>query len=179
MVVAVVLLGLIGATIAWRLNQTAASTSEPLVIDAGAPLAPSILGRDPDEDVPPPPPVEEVEDAGKKVVATPVNTNQCDVKKCNGTNSPELENALQFRVRQAHRCYDHALSQDPTLRGKVTVTVRVGVNGQVCSAAVTSNDMGSNQVASCVAGNFRGISLPPPKGGCVDANIPINFVPRQ
>jgi hypothetical protein len=101
------------------------------------------------------------------------------VKKCSGVSSTELENALGFRVKQAHRCYDNALAQDPTLRGKVTVAVRIGANGQVCNAGIASNEMSSQSVASCVSGYFRGASFPSPKNGCVDVNIPINFVPRQ
>ena len=94
-------------------------------------------------------------------------------------SSADLEQALQFRVKQAHRCYDNALAQDATLKGKITVNVRVGSTGSVCNASVVSNEMGSPQVAACVAGYFRGANFPAPKGGCADVNIPINFVPRQ
>lgn len=178
-VIAVALLGLIGAAVAWKMSQK--PPAPPIVVVDAAP-PPVRSGRNLDDDVPPPPPVEDagVEDAGKKVaVATQVSNNLCDVKKCTGTSGSELENALQFQVKKAHRCYDSALAQDPTLRGKVTVSVRVGANGQVCSAGIASNEMGSSQVASCVSGSFRGASFPPPRGGCIDVNIPINFVPRQ
>jgi hypothetical protein len=61
----------------------------------------------------------------------------------------------------------------------VTVSVRVGANGQSCSAGIASNEMSSSNVGACVTGFFRGTNFPAPKGGCVDVNIPINFVPRQ
>ena len=49
-----------------------------------------------------------------------------------------------------------------------------------CSAGVASNELTSAPgVANCVTGYFRGQSFPSPRGGCVDVNIPINFVPRQ
>lgn len=179
-VAAIVLIGGIGAAIAWRMCQKPAETP-PIAFDA-APPPPTHTGRNPDEDVPLPPPTEDAgSDAGKKVVVPQPTglASQCDAKKCSGTNSSELETALQFRVKQAHRCYDNALAQDPTLRGKVTVAVRVGANGSVCSAGIASNEMGSPNVAQCVAGYFRGANFPSPKGGCVDVNIPINFVPRQ
>jgi hypothetical protein len=178
-VVAVALLGLIGAAIVWKMNQK--PPAPPIVIvDAAAP-PPTFSGRNPDDDIPLPPPVEDAGSDGGKAsvgVSRPSN-NQCDAKKCSGTSGSELENALQFRVKQAHRCYDNALAQDPTLRGKVTVSVRVGSNGQVCSAGIASNEMSSSQVGSCVTGYFRGANFPAPKGGCIDVNIPINFVPRQ
>jgi hypothetical protein len=177
-VVAVLILGTIGAAVGWRMCQ---KPPPPTIVTFDAAPPPTFSGRNPDDDVPPPPPVEDAgNDAGRKVIVTQTsNSSQCDVKKCTGTSGSELESALGFRVKQAHRCYDNALAQDPTLRGKVTVSVRVGANGQACSANIASNEMGSSSVASCVAGFFRGASFPAPKGGCVDVNIPINFVPRQ
>jgi hypothetical protein len=176
-VLAVVLLGLIGGAVFWKMSQKP-PVAPVIYVDAAPP--PTFVGRNPDDDVPPPPPVE---DAGpvveKKAIASQGSNNQCDARKCTGVSSSELETALQFRVKQAHRCYDNALAQDPTLRGKVTVAVRIGTNGQVCSAGIASNEMGSQQVATCVSGYFRGASFPSPKGGCADVNIPINFVPRQ
>ncbi|MBX3259874.1 MAG: AgmX/PglI C-terminal domain-containing protein [Labilithrix sp.] len=175
--VAAVLLALIGGAVVWKTSQTP-PTPPVVYVDAAPP--PTFTGRNPDDDVPLPPPVEDAgEDAGKKVVVVQGSNNQCDAKKCSGVSSSELENALQFRVKQAHRCYDNALAQDPTLRGKVTVSVRIGANGQVCTAGIASNEMSSQQVAQCVSGYFRGANFPSPKGGCVDVNIPINFVPRQ
>ena len=175
---AVLLLGAIGAVVAWKTCQ---KPPEPIVLgplDAGPPPRPT---KNIDDDIPPPPVVEDAgPDAGKKAV-TPVFTgNQCDAKKCTGSAGSDVETALSFRAKQAHRCYDNALGQDPTLRGKVSIAVRIGSNGQACSAGVASNEMASAPgVANCVAGYFRGQAFPAPKGGCVDVNIPINFVPRQ
>jgi len=174
---AVLLLGAIGAVVAWKTCQK--PVEPPLVVlDAGPPPRPS---KNIDDDIPPPPAVEDAgNDAGKKAT-TPVFTgNQCDVKKCTGSAGSDVESALSFRAKQAHRCYDNALAQDPTLRGKVSIAVRIGSNGQACSAGVASNELSSApSVANCVAGYFRGQAFPAPKGGCVDVNIPINFVPRQ
>ena len=120
-------------------------------------------------------------DAGKKPQAGAVFTGtQCDVKKCTGTTTSDIETALAFRAKQSHRCYDNALANDPTLRGKISIAIRIGANGTTCSAGVASNELsGAPAVASCVVSNFRGQAFPAPKGGCVDVNIPINFVPRQ
>lgn len=177
-VLAIILLMLIGGAVIWKMSQ---KPPPPTVIYVDAAPPPTVIGRNPDEDVPLPPPVEDAgPDAGKKVVvASTGSANMCDAKKCTGSTGSELETALQFRVKQSHRCYDNALAQDSTLRGKITVNVRIGATGQVCSAGVASNEMGSQTVAACVAGYFRGANFPAPKGGCADVNIPINFVPRQ
>ena len=175
-VLAVLLLGVIGAIVAFKTCQ---KPPEPVVVvpDAGPPPKPS---QKIDEDIPPPPPIEDAgADAGKKTTVV-FTGNQCDVKKCTGSTNSDVEAALSFRAKQAHRCYDNALSQDPTLRGKVSIAVRIGSNGQACSAGVASNELASAPgVANCVAGYFRGQNFPAPRGGCVDVNIPINFVPRQ
>jgi hypothetical protein len=177
-VLAVLLLGVIGAVIAWKSCQ---KPPEPVVLvppDSGVAPKPS---QTIDDDIPPPPPVEDASaDAGKKPATVVFTGNQCDAKKCSGASTSDVETALSFRAKQAHRCYDNALAQDPTLRGKVSIAVRIGSNGQACSAGVASNELTSAPgVASCVAGYFRGQNFPAPKGGCVDVNIPINFVPRQ
>jgi hypothetical protein len=175
-VIALLLLGGIGGIIAWKMSQK--PPEPPIVtqiVDAGPPPKP----KNTDDDIPLPPPVEDAgTDAGKKIVYTGT-ASQCDAKKCTGTVGSELEQTLAFRAKQAHRCYDNALTQDATLKGKVSIAVRVGANGTVCSAGVASNDMGSPTVANCVAGYFRSGSFPAPKGGCVDVNVPLNFVPRQ
>ena len=174
---ALLLLGVIGAIIAWKSCQ-----KQPVAIfippDAGlAPPPPRNL----DEDIPPPIAIEDAgAEAGAKKVAVVYAGNQCDAKKCGGATSSDIESALSFRAKQAHRCYDNALAQDPTLRGKVSIAVRIGSNGQACSAGVASNELASAPaVANCVAGYFRGQAFPTPRGGCIDVNIPINFVPRQ
>lgn len=180
---AVVLIGAIGGLVAYKQCQ---EPPPPIVINEvvdAAPPPPRPTGRDLDDEVPPPPPVEDAAvavDAGpRKVVGTAVG-NMCDAKTCSGSASDDLSQALAFRAKQAHRCYDEELKLDATLRGKMSIAVRVGANGQVCSASVASNDMGPSgvKVGSCVVNHFRGQSLPAPRGGCIDANVPINFVPR-
>jgi hypothetical protein len=174
----VLLLAAIGGLVFWKLSQK--PPEGPVVVnlpDASAPPRPT---KNPDDDIPPPAPVEDAgPDAGKKTVVVAMG-NQCDAKKCSGAASSDVETALSFRAKQAHRCYDNALAQDPTLRGKVSIAVRIGANGQACSAAVASNELTSApSVANCVTGYFRGQNFPAPRGGCLDVNIPINFVPRQ
>jgi hypothetical protein len=175
--IALLLLGLIGAAIVWKLTQ---KPPPPItVVDAGEPDAkPTITVRD--DDIPLPPEVPDAgPDGGKKVATGNWSPTMCDAKACTGARTGELETALSFRARQAHRCYDNALATDPTLRGKVAIAVRIGANGTVCSAGVASNEISNPMVANCVANQFRMGAFPSPKGGCLDVNVPINFVPRQ
>jgi hypothetical protein len=171
---AVLLLGGVGALIAWKSCQTPV---EPVVVNVPVDAAPPPK-RDLDDEIPLPPPIEDSgPDAAKPKVVHTGLASQCDAKVCKGSATDEVRKALSFRATQSRRCYNNALAQDSTLRGKVSLAVRVGANGSVCSARVESNDMGTDTVANCVVGFFRGQHMPQPKGGCIDVNVPINFVP--
>ena len=158
-----------------------AKTADPITVTNPGPpssaLNPSQVRAT--NDVPPPP--EDIDaavevDAGKAVSA--MASAGCDMKVCKGNATSEVQGALQQRARQTRRsCYESALAQDESLKGHVEINVRVGTNGQVCSASVASTDMGSPGVGQCVANMFRSSHMPSPSGGCVDVKVPISFVP--
>lgn len=131
----------------------------------------------------PPPPPEEPKDAGpeaapeKKVVQRTGGGGPCS-GTCNGTATPQLRSALGGKARQAKHCYERALRLNSTLQGKLMVAVKVGPQGQVCSASVTQNTLGDSGIASCVSQIFRAATFPAPKGGCVQTQVPLNFVPK-
>ncbi len=175
--VAVALVLGMGALFAWR--GLARKTAAGPVPTAAPSLAASPLPTNPKlEDIPPPPPVEEKPEGGPgepRVIY--VQAGGCDAK-CVGTAPPELNQALQVRGMQARRCYNQALTQDPSLRGHVQVALRIGTAGNVCSANVTANDMRTPNVANCAAHILMGGSYPAPRGGCVEAIVPMSFVPQ-
>jgi hypothetical protein len=170
--VVLLLLLLVGGLVAWKLlgNKPPPNVATP---DAGAKDADVMIVRA-DDDIPPPEKPDAGIDGGRVQIV--YITHGCDSKKCTGTTSTDLEAALAQRARQAHRCYDNALMQDPNLKGKMSIAVRVGSNGTSCSANVASNELPNASVSQCVVGFFRGGAFPQPKGGCVDTVVPINFV---
>jgi hypothetical protein len=177
-VVAVLLLGGMLGLWLWRSSSDKPQT---IVIHAPDANAPTTMHTSDDDDVPPPPPIP---DAGPDTGTTRITSNNggnqavCNATRCSGIASGDLESALAFRAKQAHSCYDSALANDSSLKGKIAISVRVASNGQVCNANVASNDMGSAAVAQCVANKFRQTGFfPAPKGGCIDATVPMNFVP--
>jgi hypothetical protein len=173
-VVVVVLLGAgLAALLLWK------SCSKPEPVASTNPVTSTLQPPPPppkEDDVPPPPPIE---DAATSNTTRPTFAgNPCDVKACGGAATPDLETALAFRAKQAHRCYDAALAQDETLQGHVKISVRVASNGQVCASSVASTDLSNASVANCIATMFRSSGhFPPPRGGCVDANVPIALLP--
>jgi outer membrane biosynthesis protein TonB len=172
---AVVMLLLMGGLIYWKVSG---NKEEPKPV-ATAPVEPP--PPELEAPPPPPPPLKEVEDAGKKVVrksgSGPVVSGACG-PECKGTVPSALNAALGAKGGAARGCYERALRQNSMLQGKIMVGVRVGAQGQVCSANVVSNTVDSG-VGSCVAGIFKTSSFPPPNGGCVDVQVPLNFVPKS
>jgi len=133
------------------------------------------------DEIPPPPPIE---DAGPETGPATASTkggaawDPCAVKTCNGAVTDELQKALATRARQARRCYENELKNDNTLKGRMTVSVRVAANGAMCASTVTNSDI--PQISPCVQQMFRSATaLPAPKGGCVDTTVPLSFVPGR
>jgi len=116
-------------------------------------------------------------DAGLRVAA--VGSGPCAANKCTGTSNNAILSALSARAGAARPCYERALRVNSGLQGKLTVNVRVDPQGNVCSASVLEDAIHSAEVSNCVMGMFRSAKFPPPTGGCLDAKVPLSFVPRE
>ena len=88
------------------------------------------------------------------------------------------------RASQQHTCTwrvirlkNTALTSDTTLKGRATISVKVGSNGSSCGVNVTSNELANPGVVDCTANYYRSGGFPAPKGGCVQVTVPINYVP--
>ena len=79
----------------------------------------------------------------------------------------------KFRV-----CYEHGLSRDPTLTGKVIARFVISRTGKVTNAAIGSGTtIPDHQVAVCVVTAFYGLEFPEPDGGIVTVVYPIMLSP--
>ena len=178
---AAVMLLVMGGLIWWKTAgddppQPAAPAPAPQATATEAP----VLDQPPP---PPPPPEEEPEDAGtkqKKVVkpSTGGGGGGC-ASPCNGTAPAQLRATLHGKGGLARSCYERALRQNATLKGRMSGAVRVGPVGQACSVSIAQNSLGDPGIAACVRQIFQSGTYPAPQGGCVDTVVPLNFVPRQ
>lgn len=175
-IAAVLMLLLIGGLIVWKVT----SSSEPTKADAPpvatTPPAPAL-----DEPPPPPPPPVEPEASAKpeeKKVVKATGPNPC-AKECTGTATGALQSALSARGAQSRGCYETALRNNATLEGTLTVGVKVGPGGQVCSARVVADGLHDPGVSNCVINKFAGAQLPAPQGGCADVNVPLRFKAKK
>ena len=176
---AIVMLLLMGGLIFWKMS----SGGETAKVEAPKPTA---TPDQPQLDEPPPSPPSPVaftegsakpDDSkpGTKKVGSTVAGASCGV--CSGEPNPALPGALGGKAGQSRACYEKALSSNATLSGRMTVSIKINQQGGVCSAQVKS-DMNNPLVENCVLQNFRAATFPPPKGGCVDASVPLYFKPK-
>jgi hypothetical protein len=177
----IVMLLLMGGLVFWKMSG---SGDKP----APAPAPTLSVAQEPTVDAvvpPPPPPPPPVEDAGaptsaKKPPATGfVGTGCSSCGKCQGEPAPSFAGVLRARANQAQRCYEKALAQQESLQGRMSVNLCVGVGGAVCSASIGKDTLGSPMVAQCVMNIYRATTFPSPKNGCVDAEVPLNFLPEK
>ena len=179
-IAAIVMLLLMGGLIFWKLNS---GGSEVAKVEAPRPSATpeqAVLDEPPP---PPPPPVASTDasakpedsKAGTKKVGSTGGGSPCG--ECTGEPNPGLQAALSGKAGQSRACYEKALSSNGTLSGRMTVSIKINQQGSVCSASVKS-DLGNPLVDNCVLQSFRGATFPAPKGGCVDAAVPLYFKPK-
>ncbi len=177
---AIVMLLLMGGLIYWK---TKGSSTETAKVEAPKPSA-TVDQPVLDEPPPPPPPPVASTDAsakpddtkpGTKKVGSTGGGSACG--ECSGEPAPGLQAALSGKAGQSRGCYEKALSSNSTLAGHMTVSIKINQQGAVCSSSVKS-DMGNSGVENCVLQNFRAATFPAPKGGCVEASVPLNFKPK-
>ncbi len=178
---AIVLLLGIGGIVAYKMkgghDETPNKPNPVASASASASAAPTNALID---EVPLPPPVIDAGPAPTVQYTGPA-ADPCSYAVCNGnvTTGSDTEHGLQMLARQTRRkCYDPALANDPTLQGHVKVHMKIASNGQICSASVASNDMSTTSVGDCAARMLLASGrVPPPKGGCVNLDFPLNYVP--
>lgn len=178
-IASVVLVALIAGVLWFKFRGNTPPPPPPVVPSASV----TQTAPPPAFDLPPPPPLETT-DAGdeagvKKPTGGGVGGGFCG-SPCQGTSTAALEAALRGAAGSARGCYERALRTNSMLQGRLTVSVRVGGNGSVCSASIAQDGLHSAEVSSCVLGLFRGRPFPAPGGGsCVDATVPLSFTPQE
>ena len=176
---AIVMLLLMGGLIFWKMKSGGETAKVEPPKPSAAPEQPVLEEAPP----PPPPPVASADSSakpddtkpGSKKVASTTGGGACGV--CSGEPNPALQGALGGKAGQSRACYEKALSTNTTLSGRMTVSIKINQQGTVCSAQVKS-DLNNPLVENCVLQSFRSATFPAPKGGCVEASVPLYFKPK-
>ncbi len=146
---------------------------------AGAPLRPGVIPRGPlpgdptpagpmgpgsAASVRPPP--------GGAVAVPPPNVIGGEVPNAGGTVAAM---AAGFR-----RCYYNGLNrEDPTMRGTVRITAKIGPNGEVLSASAAGGGTLTPTVIGCMRARVASAQFSAPVGGGATLIIPVTVIPQQ
>ena len=74
-------------------------------------------------------------------------------------------------------CYGNELKRDPSLRGKLVVTLTVAASGAVTEARIIQNTIGSESLASCALSQIKSWRFPPIAEGVTTFQAPFVFTP--
>lgn len=168
-----------GGLIAWKMSGSSGTDAAPSA------TAQAVEDERPQNVPPPPPPPPPVEEPSAAPSASAANNaavrsgkSPCSIE-CKGEVTQALRSGLAGRGGAGRRCYEKSLAQNATLSGKMTIHVKVAPNGQVCAANVASDSLQDPGLANCILGVFRASTLTAPQGGCVEVDVPLNFVPNK
>jgi len=184
--IALVLLVAGGGGVYFRTQKSADSevqtetkvTAPPPTADVAAKAAAEL------NDAPPPPPPEEPTEVKPDPSAADSAKTQATKSSggcsgtCQGAETPALVSAIRATAGQARNCYNRALRLNTGLEGKMTASVRVGPNGAACQVNIVGDTLNDAGVRSCVTQMFRANPYPAPQGGCVQIDVPLNFVAK-
>jgi len=90
----------------------------------------------------------------------------------------EVQRVLSTRTEDLRQCYQRELQRDATLRGEVTVRVRVEDDGTV-SETRSGGDPVMLRVGRCIEDVMRAMRFPRPTGGPATVAAPFVFAPGE
>jgi len=112
----------------------------------------------------------------KAVVArTSVGTPEID----GSVDSKSISKIVQRNARAVKRCYEKGLLANPSLKGKVSVTIMINMMGRVESVDIVANTLGDASVTRCIKGVVRRWRFPKPDGGPASVTFPFVFSPSN
>jgi TonB family protein len=80
-----------------------------------------------------------------------------------------IQRVIRAHLSQVRYCYERALTAQPTLAGRVTVSFVIGPSGAVQSASIQSGTLGHAETEQCIVAAVQRFTFPPPEGGGIVA----------
>jgi outer membrane biosynthesis protein TonB len=97
-----------------------------------------------------------------------------------GALDPSLvSKEVRTRIGAIKACYERALKRNPNLSGKVKVRWTITAAGTVSAVEIEEDNLGDNEVSSCIKGLVSRWRFPAPSGGSVDVVYPFVFQSSQ
>ena len=90
-------------------------------------------------------------------------------------DSASVAKTIRGSSAAVKRCYDKALLANPTLKGKVSVTVLINEKGRVENIEISEDTIKDAEVTKCIKGVVSKLRFPKPDGGPVSVTFPFVF----
>ena len=90
-------------------------------------------------------------------------------------DSASVAKTIRASSSAVKRCYDKALLLNPTLKGKVSVTILINERGRVESIEISEDTVKDAEVTKCIKGVIKGLRFPKPEGGMASVTFPFVF----
>lgn len=85
-----------------------------------------------------------------------------------------IESSIQQQLPRVRACYERQLKTDSTIRGKMTLSMSVQPNGAVSRARVSGDQVGDQELTSCVTQALSTFQFPPSTES-VAVEYPVQF----
>lgn len=89
-----------------------------------------------------------------------------------------LHQALDQLSQDAQACYREALKEDPKLAGALTLTLRIGLDGQAEEARAARDELGHQGAARCILEAARRARYPAARIAPVEVDVPLTFAAK-
>ncbi len=111
-----------------------------------------------------------------KTVKGPTGSANVGGAAVSGGNVANASSVVAGMAAGFRRCYNRGLQNDPTMKGSVRITAKIGPNGEVLSASPSGGGGLGGDVISCVVARVQSAQFAPPEGGGATVVIPVSFV---
>ena len=90
-------------------------------------------------------------------------------------DSASVSKTIRGSSAAVKRCYDKALLVNPTLKGKISVTILINEKGRVESVEISEDTVKDAEVTKCIKGVVSRLRFPKPDGGPASVTFPFVF----
>ncbi len=90
-------------------------------------------------------------------------------------DSASVAKTIKGSSAAVKRCYDKALLANPTLKGKVSVTILINEKGRVESIDIAEDTLKDAETIKCIKGVISRLRFPKPEGGPASVTFPFMF----
>jgi hypothetical protein len=96
-----------------------------------------------------------------------------------GATVPDVDRVLAGMRPGFRACYNKGLAADPTMSGKLVLSIKVAANGDIDAVTKASGSGLSSEVESCMIARAKRATFSAPTSGGATVQVPIDCVVQQ